>query len=139
MDAYLAGHDVIGSLAHIQMLNRIGLLTDAELTSLQESLRKIYTQTREGDFTLSDSVEDIHSQVEWLLTQELGDMGKKIHAARSRNDQVAVDFRLWVKAACAEADLALKGLITALLARAEEHADTIMPGFTHLQVAPARS
>ena len=127
MDAYLAGHDVIGSLAHIQMLNRIGLLTDAELTSLQESLRKIYTQTREGDFTLSDSVEDIHSQVEWLLTQELGDMGKKIHAARSRNDQVLLDIRLFLRAELEQLVSKMDTLFALLQKLSEENKQNLLP------------
>ncbi|MEY4892387.1 MAG: hypothetical protein RIQ34_999 [Bacteroidota bacterium] len=135
MDAYLAGHDVIGSLAHIQMLNRIGLLTDAELTSLQESLRKIYTQTREGDFTLSDSVEDIHSQVEWLLTQELGDMGKKIHAARSRNDQVLLDIRLFLRAELEQLVSKMDTFFALLQKLSEENKQNLLPGYTHLQLA----
>ena len=135
MDAYLAGHDVIGSLAHIQMLNRIGLLTDAELTSLQESLRKIYTQTREGDFTLSDSVEDIHSQVEWLLTQELGDMGKKIHAARSRNDQVLLDIRLFLRTELEQLVSKMDTFFALLQKLSEENKQNLLPGYTHLQLA----
>lgn len=135
MDAYLAGHDVIGSLAHIQMLNRIGLLTDTELTSLQASLRKIYAQTQAGGFTLSDQVEDIHSQVEWLLTEALGDMGKKIHAARSRNDQVLLDIRLFLRAELEQLVSRIDPFFALLQKRSEQHKLDLLPGYTHLQLA----
>jgi len=135
MDAYLAPHDAIGSLAHIQMLNRIGLLSDTELSSLQASLRKIYLQTREAGFTLSDNVEDIHSQVEWLLTQELGDMGKKIHAARSRNDQVLLDIRLFLRAELEQLVSQMDACFALLQKRSTQHKQDLLPGYTHLQLA----
>ena len=97
MDMYLAAFDVLGSLAHIQMLESVGLLTKDELSQLQQELEKIYRQIEKGEFKLQDDVEDIHSQVELLLTQKLGDVGKKIHAARSRNDQVLVDIKLFLR------------------------------------------
>ncbi|MBL7755835.1 MAG: argininosuccinate lyase, partial [Chitinophagaceae bacterium] len=97
MDLYLAAFDVLGSLAHIQMLETVGLLTAGELKTLQAALRDIYSHISAGDFQLQDDVEDIHSQVELLLTQKLGDAGKKIHSARSRNDQVLVDIKLYLR------------------------------------------
>src|SRR5689334_20319118 len=93
MDLYLAAFDVLGSLAHIQMLESVGLPEKKELAQLQAELKKIYAQVQQGEFRLQDDVEDIHSQVELLLTQKLGDTGKKIHSARSRNDQVLVDIK----------------------------------------------
>lgn len=135
MDEYLASHDVIGSLAHIQMLQRIGLLTDTELSALQTSLRKIHAQTQEGNFVLSDQVEDIHSQVEWLLTQELGDMGKKIHAARSRNDQVLLDIRLFLRAELEQLVTKIDAFFALLQKRSEQHQQDLLPGYTHLQLA----
>src|SRR5258705_6092391 len=97
MDLYLAGFDVLGSLAHIQMLESVGLLEKKELSQLQTELKSIYRQIEKGEFRLQDDVEDIHSQVELLLTQKLGDVGKKIHSARSRNDQVLVDIKLFLR------------------------------------------
>lgn len=135
MDEYLAAHDVIGSLAHIQMLNRIGLLTDGELSSLQTALRKIYTQTQDGTFTLSENAEDIHSQVEGLLTEELGDMGKKIHAARSRNDQVLLDIRLFLRAELEQLVHRIDAFFALLQKRSEQHQEDLLPGYTHLQLA----
>jgi len=93
MDMHLAPFDVLGSLAHIQMLESIGLLTKDDLAELQAELKNIYKKIQDGDFELQDDVEDVHSQVELLLTQKLGDVGKKIHSARSRNDQVLVDIK----------------------------------------------
>ena len=93
-DQFLVSYDVIGSLAHIKMLNKIGLLEDVEYLALRAELKNIYAQIKSGEFQISDDVEDIHSMIEWLLTQKLGDTGKKIHAGRSRNDQVLVDLHL---------------------------------------------
>ena len=97
MDMYLAAFDVLGSLAHIEMLESVGLLTKDELLQLQKELKNVFRQIEKGDFNLQDDVEDIHSQVELLLTQKLGDIGKKIHSARSRNDQVLVDVKLFLR------------------------------------------
>ncbi len=97
MDLYLAPFDVLGSLAHTRMLESVGLLDKKDLGDLQAALKEIYRQIEKGDFTLQDNVEDIHSQVELLLTQKLGDAGKKIHSARSRNDQVLVDIKLFLR------------------------------------------
>ena len=96
MDMYLAAFDVLGSLAHTEMLESVGLLTKDELSQLQKELKNIYQQIQKGEFKLQDEVEDIHSQIELLLTQKLGDTGKKIHSARSRNDQVLVDVKLFL-------------------------------------------
>ena len=96
LDIYLAPYDVLGSLAHIKMLESVGLLTKEELQSLETALKEIYKQTETGHFKLDEGVEDIHSQVELMLTQKLGDVGKKIHSARSRNDQVLVDLKLFL-------------------------------------------
>ena len=97
MDLYLAKYDVLGSMAHITMLESIGLLTKEELTALLAELRNIYAVCESGDFVIEDDVEDVHSQVELMLTRKLGDMGKKIHSGRSRNDQVLVDLKLFTR------------------------------------------
>jgi argininosuccinate lyase len=126
---------VIGSLAHIQMLHRIGLLTTEEWQSLRDALRKIHADVAAGTFTLSDDVEDIHSQVEWLLTEKLGDMGKKIHAARSRNDQVLLDIRLFLRAELESLVNEIDTLFKLLQEKSEMHKDDLLPGYTHLQLA----
>ncbi len=135
MDQYLATHDVIGSLAHIQMLHRIGLLTAEEWQSLREALRAIYQDIQAGAFTLSEAVEDVHSQVEWILTQQLGDMGKKIHAARSRNDQVLLDIRLFLRAELEQIVGNVDEMFQLLQSKSEAHKDDLLPGYTHLQLA----
>ena len=135
MDLVLAPFDVLGNIAHAKMLASIGLLTKIEAAELVAELKNIYQKIEAGDFVMDEGVEDIHSQVEFLLTQKLGDVGKKIHSARSRNDQVATDFRLWVRDAMDQAQAGLLELQKALVTRAGEHADSIMPGFTHLQTA----
>ena len=108
MDLYLSAFDILGSLAHTTMLESVGLLTQEELVVLKEELRNIYTQVQEGNFTLADNVEDIHSQIELLLTEKLGDTGKKIHSARSRNDQVLVDIKLFLRNEIEELVLAVQ-------------------------------
>ena len=135
MDSYLAAHDVIGSLAHIQMLQRIGLLTTEEWHSLRDALRKIHADVAAGSFTLSEDMEDIHSQVEWLLTEKLGDMGKKIHAARSRNDQVLLDIRLFLRAELESLVNEIDTLFNLLQEKSETHKNDLLPGYTHLQLA----
>ena len=97
MDLYLAKHDVIGSMAHITMLESIGLLEAEELSALLEELKNIYASAEAGDFVIEDGIEDVHSQVELMLTRKLGDVGKKIHSGRSRNDQVLVDLKLYTR------------------------------------------
>lgn len=135
MDSYLAAFDVIGSLAHITMLESIGLLTKDELSKLQAELKSIYSQIRKGQFKLQDDVEDIHSQVELLLTQKLGDTGKKIHSARSRNDQVLVDIKLFLRNELEELVNAIQPFFELLQAQSEKHKDHLLPGYTHLQLA----
>jgi argininosuccinate lyase len=135
MDQYLAAFDVLGSLAHIEMLESVGLLTKAELTQLQEALKKIYRQILEGKFQLQEEVEDIHSQVELLLTKELGDTGKKIHSARSRNDQVLVDVKLFLRNELEELVKTVRPFFELLQSQSEKYKDHFLPGYTHLQLA----
>ena len=129
MDMYLASFDVLGSLAHIQMLESVGLLTKDELTQLQQALRNIYQQVENGDFTLQDDVEDIHSQVELLLTHELGDVGKKIHAARSRNDQVLVDIKLFLRKELEELVKGIQSFFELLQTQSEKYKDHPMAAY----------
>src|SRR5580765_7081797 len=135
MDMYLAAFDVLGSLAHIQMLESVGLLTKNELSQLQKELKNIYKQIEKGEFKLQDDVEDIHSQVELLLTQKLGDVGKKIHAARSRNDQVLVDIKLFLRNELEELVKAISPFFELLQTQSEKYKDHLLPGYTHLQLA----
>lgn len=135
MDLYLAAFDVIGSLAHIQMLQTIGLITKNELPRLQSELKKIYSEIESGNFKLQDDVEDIHSQVELLLTQRLGDAGKKIHSARSRNDQVLVDIKLFLRNEIEELVKTILPFFELLQSRSEEYKEYLLPGYTHLQLA----
>ena len=135
MDMYLAAFDVLGSLAHTQMLESVGLLSKDELNQLQLALKKIYTQIQKGEFKLQDDVEDIHSQVELLLTQQLGDIGKKIHSARSRNDQVLVDVKLFLRNELQELVMAVQPFFELLQQQSEKYKDYLLPGYTHLQLA----
>lgn len=135
MDLHLAAFDVIGSLAHITMLESVGLLTKNEWTQLQVELKSIYTQIQKGGFRLQDDVEDIHSQVELWLTQQLGDTGKKIHSARSRNDQVLVDIKLFLRNELEELVHSIQPFFELLQAQSEKYKDHLLPGYTHLQLA----
>lgn len=135
VDKRLWREDIQGSRAHVAMLGKQGIVSAEDAAAIDKGLQQIAAEYAEGRLVENKALEDIHLHVETRLKEIIGPAAGRLHTARSRNDQVAVDFRLWVKAACAEADMALKGLITALLKRAEEHADTILPGFTHLQVA----
>ncbi|WP_229375835.1 argininosuccinate lyase [Fibrella aquatilis] len=135
LDLYLAPFDVLGNLAHAQMLSTIGLLTPAEYELLASELRKLYPQTLSGQFVIEDGVEDVHSQVEMLLTRALGDVGKKIHSGRSRNDQVLVDLKLFTRSRLWEVAGATRRVFDRLIARSEEHKDDLLPGYTHLQIA----
>ncbi len=135
MDAQLAPFDVLGSLAHIQMLESIQLLTKEELTILSKELKNIYTQIVKGDFKIEDEVEDIHSQVELLLTKKLGDIGKKIHSGRSRNDQVLLDVKLFIRSEIQNLTEEIQKLFDLLISKSEEHKDKLLPGYTHLQLA----
>ena len=135
MDLYLAKYDVMGSMAHITMLNSIGLIADDELPLLLKELRKIYAICEKGEFVIEDDIEDVHSQVELMLTRALGDMGKKIHSGRSRNDQVLVDLKLFTRAALREVVEGTKTLFDELIAKSEQYKNVLMPGYTHLQIA----
>ena len=135
MDLYLAKYDVLGSMAHITMLNSIGLIADDELPLLLAELRKIYAVCEEGKFVIEDDIEDVHSQVELMLTRALGDMGKKIHSGRSRNDQVLVDLKLFTRAELKNLVEETKALFDELIGKSEENRDVLMPGYTHLQIA----
>jgi len=135
MDMYLAAFDVLGSLAHIEMLESVGLLTNDELVQLQEELKNIYQQIKKGAFKLQDDVEDIHSQVELLLTQKLGDTGKKIHSARSRNDQVLVDVKLFLRNELEELVKIIQPFFELLQLQSEKYKNDLLPGYTHLQLA----
>ena len=135
MDLYLAKYDVMGSMAHITMLNSIGLIADDELPLLLDELRKIYAICEKGEFVIEDDIEDVHSQVELMLTRALGDMGKKIHSGRSRNNQVLVDLKLFTRAALREVVEGTKTLFDELIAKSEQYKNVLMPGYTHLQIA----
>lgn len=135
MDLYLAKYDVLGSMAHITMLESIGLLEKDELTQLTAELKSIYKICEDGKFVIEDDVEDVHSQVEMMLTRRLGDMGKKIHSGRSRNDQVLVDLKLFTRHELKEVADAVKVLFDELIQKSNEYKDVLMPGYTHLQIA----
>ena len=135
LDLYLAKYDVLGSMAHITMLESIGLLGKDELPVLLEELKKIYAMCEQGDFVIEEGVEDVHSQVELILTRELGDMGKKIHSGRSGNDQVLVDLKLFTRHALKEIVDHVKVLFDELIVKSNQYKDVLMPGYTHLQIA----
>ena len=135
MDLYLAPYDVLGSIAHTTMLSEVGLLTADEQVQLKNALIDIYKSIETGDFALEEGVEDIHSQVEILLTQKLGDIGKKIHSARSRNDQVLVDLKLFLRAEIISLSNSVQSFFELLQAKSEAHKNDLLPGYTHLQLA----
>ena len=135
MDLYLAAFDVLGSLAHTTMLEQIGLLTKEELAVLKVELKNIYREIQAGNFSLQEQVEDIHSQVELLLTERLGDTGKKIHSARSRNDQVLVDVKLFLRNEIEEIVQAIQPFFQLLQQQSEAFKNHLLPGYTHLQIA----
>ena len=135
LDLQLAKYDILGSLAHSTMLQSIGMLTGEEMNDLHDELRNIYATVEKGDFIIKDGVEDVHSQVELMLTRKLGDTGKKIHSGRSRNDQVLVDLKLFTRKELQDVCEAVMGLFHALIEQSEKHKGTVMPGYTHLQVA----
>ena len=135
MDLYLAKYDVLGSMAHITMLERIGLLTAEELQTLLAALREIYKVADSGKFVIEEGIEDVHSQVELMLTRSLGDMGKKIHSGRSRNDQVLLDLKLFTRAQIQALVTAVTRLFEVLIAQSNRYQAVLMPGYTHLQVA----
>ena len=135
LDMYLAPYDVLGSLAHATMLKAVGLISEEELQQLKKGLQSIYQQIQQGSFTIQDGVEDVHSQVELQLTQQLGDAGKRVHTARSRNDQVLVDLKMYLRAEVKELVSLVEELFETLLNGAEQHKDVLIPGYTHLQAA----
>ena len=135
MDLYLAEADVLGSMAHITMLESIGLLQADELKQLLAELRNIHAQIKRGEFVIEEGVEDVHSQVELMLTRKLGDIGKKIHSGRSRNDQVLVDLKLFIRRQLKDIASDVMELFKELQSQSERYKDVLMPGYTHLQVA----
>lgn len=135
MDLYLAKYDVLGSMAHITMLESIGLLTKEELNVLLAELRNIYAVADRGEFIIEEGIEDVHSQVELMLTRRLGDMGKKIHSGRSRNDQVLLDLKLFTRSQIQELVELVSGLFNVLISQSNRYKDVLLPGYTHLQVA----
>ncbi len=135
LDLYLARYDVLGSMAHITMLQSIGLLEADELKALLAELKNIYAVCERGEFVIEEGIEDVHSQVELMLTRKLGDMGKKIHSGRSRNDQVLVDLKLFTRHEIKVVADGVKALFDELIQKSEQYKDVLMPGYTHLQVA----
>ncbi|MGI8582035.1 MAG: argininosuccinate lyase [Chitinophagaceae bacterium] len=135
LDLYLAPFDVLGSLAHVRMLQSVGLLSKEELKSLEEELKIIYKKINSGDFKLDEGVEDIHSQIEFLLTKKLGAVGKKIHSARSRNDQVLVDLKLFLRSEIEKLVISTRVFFDLLIEQSEKYKDDLLPGYTHLQLA----
>jgi len=135
LDLVLAKYDALGSIAHAKMLGQIGLLTDSETVSLVLALEEIIKDVENGNFEIEDSFEDVHSKIEYLLTVKLGDAGKKIHTARSRNDQVLVDVHLYLKDVVIELKEQIKSLFDLMMESAEKHQNVLLPGYTHLQIA----
>jgi argininosuccinate lyase len=140
-DLLLAPFDIIGNIAHAKMLASVGLLTSEEANALIGELREIYKTTqpmtpfRGRGFTIDNNIEDIHSQVEFLLTEKLGDVGKKIHSARSRNDQVLLDVKLFLRSEIEKVVNSVQSFFDLLIKKSEEHKEDLLPGYTHLQLA----
>lgn len=135
LDLLLAKYDIIGSLAHAKMLHKIGLLNEDEIIAVEKELAAILETVQNGEFTIEDSFEDVHSKVEFLLTEKLGDTGKKIHTARSRNDQVLVDVHLYLKDELTEIKSLTEQFFSLLMDLSERHKEILLPGYTHFQVA----
>lgn len=135
MDLYLAEFDVLGSLAHVEMLESVGLLEKEELEILTTELKVIYQLAKANEFVIEDGVEDVHSQVELMLTRKLGDIGKKIHSGRSRNDQVLVDLKLFTRSEIEKTVKAVSSLFDVLIGQSNRYKNVFMPGYTHLQIA----
>jgi argininosuccinate lyase len=135
LDLQMAAFDVLGSLAHVEMIASINLLSQEELKQVQIALKEIYNDILAGNFTIEDSVEDVHSQVEWLLTQRIGEAGKKIHSGRSRNDQVLVDLKLYFRSCIQETVENTTALFQQLVSLSNTHKNKLFPGYTHLQIA----
>lgn len=135
MDLYLAPFDVLGTMAHITMLEKVGLLPSQDLPVLLAELKNIFNLAANGQFVIEEGVEDVHSQVELILTKKLGDLGKKVHSGRSRNDQVLLDIKLFIRQKLKETVHSVNQLFTALQAQSEAHKHVLLPGYTHLQIA----
>ncbi len=135
LDLFLAPFDVLGSLAHIQMLAKIGLLTENEYAELRTGLHEIYTEIAEGGFEIAEGIEDVHSQVEFLLSQRLGEIGKKIHSGRSRNDQVLLDLKLFMRHETQKISLQIRQLFDLLLDLSHRNKNFLLAGYTHTQIA----
>lgn len=135
LDRYMAKFDVLGSLAHTRMLEKVGLLTTDDLEQVQQGLKDIYYEIEAGKFAIEDGVEDVHSQVEMLLTRRLGEVGKKIHSGRSRNDQVLVDIKMFMRHELMRIVSSYQQLFDVLQGLSNEHKDKLLPGYTHLQLA----
>ena len=135
MDLHLAKYDVLGSMAHITMLESIGLLTSEELHLLLAELKRIYAVAEAGEFVIEEGVEDVHSQVELMLTRQLGDIGKKIHSGRSRNDQILLDLKLFTRVEIQRIVSLVQALFDVLQAQSERYREVLLPGYTHLQIA----
>ncbi len=135
LDLHLAPYDILGSIAHITMLQSVGLLTKDELSELLNELKNIYQIAQEGKFIIEEGIEDVHSQVELMLTRKLGDVGKKIHSGRSRNDQILVDLKLFTRDHIKHLVYKMSLLIDNLLNQSNQHKNVLMPGYTHLQIA----
>jgi argininosuccinate lyase len=133
-DLLLAKHDVQGSIAHVTMLGEVGLMTKEEAHKAVEALKEIAKEIDDSRFTIDESIEDVHSQVEFLLTKRIGDIGKKIHSGRSRNDQVAVDIKLYLREEIVKIKDEVKGLFDLLIEQSEKYKDKLLPGYTHLQI-----
>ena len=135
LDLELAPYDILGTMAHITMLQSVGLLSKDELEALLPELKVLYTAASEGKFAIEPDVEDVHSQVELMLTRKLGDIGKKVHTGRSRNDQVLVDLKLFTRARIEKTVRKVESLFKTLQEASEKYKDVLIPGYTHLQVA----
>ncbi len=135
MDLFLAEADVLGSLAHTRMLQAVGLMSAEDLALVQKGLKEIYQEIKSGKFVIEEGVEDVHSQVEFLLTQRVGEAGKKIHSGRSRNDQVLVDLKIFLRRQVYNIALKSRSLFDRLQALSERYKEVLMPGYTHLQIA----
>ena len=135
LDLLLATHDILGTMAHVTMLEHVGLLSKEDLDVLLPALRELYKQAEAGNFVIEDGIEDVHSQVELMLTRQLGEVGKKVHTGRSRNDQVLVDLKLFTRSEIEKTMGLVERLFRVLQARSEESKALLMPGYTHLQVA----
>jgi len=134
-DVLLAKYDVLGSLAHTKMLHKVGLLEAADHEKIQQGLNEILAEIEAGKFSIDDDIEDVHSQVEFLLTKRIGEAGKKIHSGRSRNDQVAVDIKLYLRDRVADIKTQVQSLFDVLIQLSEQYKDKLLPGYTHLQIA----